>query len=426
MCVRYLCTCSDTIVNVMSHLDTDQENPVKEHKLSLRKFIFYQMIILIVSLMVGFLIIEGGLRIYDKTNNAKESVFTPDDYGLYKYRNNLDTYLFNAESKQTVHFKTNEYGFIGENYDLNGSHDKPRIAIIGDSFVAAREVDYERSFTFLLQKSLEEKWGSQVEVMNFGVGGQGTVEELLRYQNHVIRFQPDLVVLVFFPNDIENNSHYLNQRDLLLGKSDLWSQITFSHGNFNPRDDWKQKLLESSYTIRKVDHLLKSNAKISSLMRKLGIFGSRQLEDSIATKIDPSHRMYVVPMSDRYYEVIDFTKQIINRFNDNVKEQESEFVLVYMPHAAEADSRIIEEEMNTNEVYSKETFDTNALYTEMVDFASTTELIFVDLMPTLKQEIERTGVSTYFSNVGHLNERGHELVAEEISIQLPIVSLGQN
>jgi len=88
-----------------------------------------------------------------------------------------------------------------------------RIAVLGDSYAEAMQVDLERAFWALLPKKLEAcgfGGGKKVETVNFGVSGYGTGHELLTLQNRVWQYSPDMVMLAFFPgNDVRNNSKAL-------------------------------------------------------------------------------------------------------------------------------------------------------------------------------------------------------------------------
>lgn len=85
-----------------------------------------------------------------------------------------------------------------------------RIAVLGDSYAEAMQVDVERAFWALLPKKLEAcgfAGGKQVETINFGVSGFGTGHELLTLRERVWPYAPDMVLLAFFPgNDVRNNS----------------------------------------------------------------------------------------------------------------------------------------------------------------------------------------------------------------------------
>ena len=87
-----------------------------------------------------------------------------------------------------------------------------RIAVLGDSYAEALQLPMEQAFWAILEARLGECQARAVEVINFGVSGYGTAQQLqtLRYQ--VRDYAPDLVLLAFFSgNDIRNNHPALNR-----------------------------------------------------------------------------------------------------------------------------------------------------------------------------------------------------------------------
>ena len=88
-----------------------------------------------------------------------------------------------------------------------------RIAVLGDSYAEAMQVEMDRAFWALLPEKLKAcgfAGGKNIETLNFGVSGYGTGHELLTLQSRVWQYQPDMVLLAFFPgNDVRNNSKAL-------------------------------------------------------------------------------------------------------------------------------------------------------------------------------------------------------------------------
>jgi len=92
-----------------------------------------------------------------------------------------------------------------------------RVAVLGDSYVAAHQVPVEQRFTERLEGALGALLesdgrfaGRRVEVLNFGVNGAGTAQELLVWRHEASRYAPDLVLLAFFAgNDPANNTRAL-------------------------------------------------------------------------------------------------------------------------------------------------------------------------------------------------------------------------
>jgi hypothetical protein len=92
-----------------------------------------------------------------------------------------------------------------------------RIAVVGDSYCEALSVSLEEAFWSVMGKKLEECGafpGKKLEVINFGVSGYGTAQELLTLREKVWKYSPDLVLLaVTTNNDITDNSRALKRTD---------------------------------------------------------------------------------------------------------------------------------------------------------------------------------------------------------------------
>jgi hypothetical protein len=90
-----------------------------------------------------------------------------------------------------------------------------RIAVLGDSFTEALQVPAGEAFPALLERELDRcaAFGERpVEVLNFGVAGSGTAQQLLTLRHRVWAYDPQLVLLAFFPaNDVVNNSPRLER-----------------------------------------------------------------------------------------------------------------------------------------------------------------------------------------------------------------------
>ncbi len=80
----------------------------------------------------------------------------------------------------------------------------PRILFMGDSFVEGKQVSDGEVLTVVLSRLLEES-GRPAEVINAGVAGAGTGEELILWERLGRSLDPDLVILGFYPNDVRNN-----------------------------------------------------------------------------------------------------------------------------------------------------------------------------------------------------------------------------
>ncbi len=69
-----------------------------------------------------------------------------------------------------------------------------RIVIVGDSFTRGDDVSFEDTWGYLLEKNLK-KAGINAEVLNFGVGGYGVDQALLRWKKTGSLYDPQIIIL---------------------------------------------------------------------------------------------------------------------------------------------------------------------------------------------------------------------------------------
>lgn len=102
-------------------------------------------------------------------------------------------------------FRTNAQGFRDdEDWSLEKPPGQLRVLVLGDSQTQGFEARQEHTFAAVMQRALRRR-GLDAKVMNAGVSGFSTAEELVYLENEGIRYAPDAVVLGFFGNDFEDN-----------------------------------------------------------------------------------------------------------------------------------------------------------------------------------------------------------------------------
>ncbi len=102
-------------------------------------------------------------------------------------------------------FAINENGFRNDrNFGYQKAPGVVRVLSIGDSHTEGFEVRQDHTFSAVLERYLESQ-GIDAEVINAGVSGFGTAEELVFLANEGMRYDPDFIVLGFFRNDFDDN-----------------------------------------------------------------------------------------------------------------------------------------------------------------------------------------------------------------------------
>ena len=166
-------------------------------------------LLILSSLLVALVLAEIGLRL---------AVISYPTFS--RFRSDVgDSLLPGAEGWYTkegrAYIRINSAGLRDTEHPIRKPANAWRIAVLGDSYAEAMQVAMEESFPAVLERELgscSSLQGKEVEVINFGVSGYGTAQELLTLRHRAQRYQPDLVLLAFVTgNDIRNNSKELQK-----------------------------------------------------------------------------------------------------------------------------------------------------------------------------------------------------------------------
>jgi hypothetical protein len=152
--------------------------------------------------------IEGYPKIGDFVDSAPTRFHTSDPNLGWKLKPGASG-EWNGEGASFV--QVNSEGLRDREHTKAKPPNTLRVAVLGDSFTEAIHVPVEQTFWSKLERKLGNceavKGRKNVEVINFGVQGYGTAQELIMLRKKVWDYSPDIVILAFFiGNDVINNS----------------------------------------------------------------------------------------------------------------------------------------------------------------------------------------------------------------------------
>ena len=205
-----------------------------------------------------------------------------------------------------------------------------RIAVFGDSCVEAVQVPLEQTFCKVLEKELAASGAKKIEVINFGVGGYGTSNELLLLKFKGWRYSPDIVVLcVTTANDLLDN----------IGRYHQYQEILNYYQGSNDYFDLKYIKYNLKVTALKIREfflchlrLVQAFVKIKNEIEKRVLLAYHQdkMLHPLLEEAGIKNEIYQEPTTNFWQEAWSVTEKLILEMRDEVHRRGVEFLVVTM------------------------------------------------------------------------------------------------
>ena len=376
------------------------------------------------GVLIGLILTEIGLRAigvkYDGSFYVRDFVrgwaLRPDSEGWWV-------------SEGNSYVRINSDGMHDREYSVPKPSHTFRIAVLGDSLTAARQVPLEKNFCSVIRDQLSKCGsftGERIEVLNFGVDGYGTAQELLTLRDHVWKYEPDLVLLAFFPgNDVYNNyrelqpfnadyAPYFLIRDNQLVLDDSFRDVIRRNRQLQLEDALGGvtnhiRLLQLANTVV-VRDIVNRQQHHSSYNRQFAKFG-RHYEECL---------VYEEPAIPEMKESWDITERLLLTMRDEVQAHHAEFRIALLTTEFQVypDPQVRQEHMKLCGV--------NTLFypdNRLEAFGEQKSIPVIALGPALAPYAEQNKVYLHgFLNThlgtGHLNETGHLMTGKTIAARI--------
>ena len=163
---------------------------------------------------MGLRLVSGSQNEREEDPNAKKGIMRREQRTGWIPREGTVRHSVDVQGRPFA-LRINSTGQRGP--ELEGRQPrKRRLLFLGDSFTMASQTREEDTFTARIDSLLNATTGVPVEVINSGVEGYSTYQELAYYRYYGRVFQPDIVVLCFFAgNDFRDNMVHTRQGQLL-------------------------------------------------------------------------------------------------------------------------------------------------------------------------------------------------------------------
>jgi hypothetical protein len=293
-----------------------------------------------------------------------------------------------------------------------------RIALLGDSYVQAVQVPFDSTFGEVLERRLSALQHRPVEVLNFGVGGYGSTQELLTLQRKVWKYSPDLVLLaVTTGNDISDNYRPLKRIDyvpyhVFRGTSLVLDSSFTKSKEYLARNTWTSRLLLPLVQHSRVFQLL-NDARYTVRIRR------RKQEQNPADAAEPgmSDQVYLSPRpGSDWDEAWRVTEGVIHLIRNECRAKGTPLAMLTLTTGIQVNPDPAVRARELQRLGIKDFYYPDR---RLAHFGAKEGIPVLNLAPAMLRQAEQRQVIFHgfegHLGKGHWNERGHEAAGELIA-----------
>ena len=288
-----------------------------------------------------------------------------------------------------------------------------RVLALGDSFVEGFTVPYDQSVTQVMERSMASG-GCRAEVINGGVVGYSTDQQLLFYREEGWKYSPDVVVVFFYYNDVLHNAartHLQLPKPLLSfegGQVEVVNYPVPHRPADKPTADDPRPAVKGSVALDWVgERIARSHPRSYNVLSGFGLW-----PPTSTRTLSPEMRVYrrQPPADARHAWAM--TGRILANLAAEARGRDSRLAIAYIPSRMEVNDRDWELTRLRYGV-DEETYDRSAVRARLSEIASNERIPMLDLTPPLRHA---TGLVSgpYHDVESQWNAIGHAVAAREV------------
>jgi len=327
---------------------------------------------ILLIVLISVLVLEAGVRVLKLAPylpGLRQGHRVADKYLPYRIAPYAEFDYMHAKGLDEFGYKHNAMGFRDGDHDLKKEPGTFRILGLGDSFIYGQGARYTDTFLYRLEKKFADRAGKhpKVEVIKMGMPAFSPEPERILLERYGTRYDPDLIIVGFVPNDIIDTFRGMDSIRLT-PEGYLVTKEGAEMGGI-------------AVSLYKHSHL----ARI--LLRKYVSFKLTDMQDHSPIKwVD-------IFKDDGYHE--DDWKKVENEYDKMItiaKRRGAKIVFMHIPQAGPW-------------------FESHSYPAiRLSRFCRERGVDFIDVMPEFRKAFEKT--TLYWDYDGHCNKRGYALMTE--------------
>lgn len=331
--------------------------------------------ILLFGMLLSLITLEVGLRLLDSLTPKINDYLLPDEFIGHKLKPNIDIIAYNAEDTK-YEVKTVTLGFDGIGFRDDGIDKEPFAIALGDSYTFGTGLELDKVWTEIL----EEKLGK--DVVNMGVDSYSAVEEKKVLEKFGLKLNPKIIFTAFFVNDFDG------------------AYLAISEETDN---------LDFIETLKRSSKLYKTvHESIGKLLQKGKSLDYRN--GSLDIVLMPTFWENILnPASSRSLQLGEnITKGKFLEMSSIANENNVELIVLMLPSREQTYWHLLR-----NLTKTPINYDLDYPMKTLGEFCKNYKLKCLDLTPKLREHA-MNGEQVFFKIDGHLNEKGNQIVADEV------------
>lgn len=323
-----------------------------------------------------------------------------------------------------AYIRINQAGYRDRDHALKKPPRSLRIAVLGDSYTEAFQVDLDRTYWSVAERKLNTCRPAgidSIEVINFGVYAYGTAQELLTLRSRAWAYEPDIVILLFTTgNDVRDNSRQLRQDPRRPYFVDQGGQLVLDNSfrEKNPLRDPLKRLYYDAVARSRVMQLVHRarflilNDSSSPAAQQAALGGGGRIDLT-----------YTEPQTQEAREAWRITEELVTMMNGDVTGRGASFVMVVGTNPVEVHPDLAVRQRLATEFGAA---DLTYSVRRLTALGRREAFDVIPLLPSFEARVARDGKPLHGfdgSGTGHWNEAGHalagEVVADRLCARLP-------
>jgi hypothetical protein len=200
------------------------------------------------------------------------------EYGAVLYEN--EVIVHKRPRNFTFKYTINDLGYRGPATPISNTYEKPNLLILGDSFSFGTGVNDGDEYASVLREELKDKYN----VINLGVGGWGLTQQIRRFYEFGVLYQPKIVILQFFHNDPVDN---LNNQVTVIEDG------RFKFQDSNSNTNWAKKF---------ISHSLIQKSQLYTMLRTGALhFFKHKIDEAQKKEFAERNQIMEIPAEEKYH-----------------------------------------------------------------------------------------------------------------------------